>query len=555
MKKCSFIIYCIVSLIGSSLLAQSYPCYPHTHSHDAENNNCKGWAIGRAYGKSASTEECLASTAVSSSIDTIYFQQIGYVLGSVESGDIIYFGSGAEDHAAYVESISSQTETGINMSFVEGQGASPSTGTLYDAIHGTNGVTKRGNPTYIYRKKNLWKVHLENKFGDDSNEGDLKFGGATVESPYDSDVLGWNSNHEVEAIEDGSTVGGYVQRFKEWFRVNVGQKATTEQTTITIDFNSRYQIPEYQARFVNEYSITFRNEFVGVSGYPGSIQVDDTTRSSPFLKKIKKGDEIEGEALAQTINYIHYTFDEWSDGCQTASRLETAECDTIFTAKYTGKPESMYFYDLHVVGDVGDTLKLEWNTHPHDSVSYEVWRKVKPLGEPCGDPVKKATLAHGITTWKDQDYIITDGYTNDLVYYDVRSCYSIEDTYSDPEWVDAFAEMMEKRLDEKYSDDNAAIPESFDIAVFPNPFNPETTIEYCLKESAKVTLTIFDMLGRKIATLVDVGQQAGQYSIRWLAKDSAGNRVSSGMYFYHFRAVPKGNGDIFQKSGKLLLVK
>ncbi len=67
---------------------------------------------------------------------------------------------------------------------------------------------------------------------------------------------------------------------------------------------------------------------------------------------------------------------------------------------------------------------------------------------------------------------------------------------------------------------------------YPNPFNPETQISYSLSHTANVQLEIFDMLGRKIYTLQNGLQQAGNYHFQWTGIDQSGNPVSSGTYIY-----------------------
>ncbi len=90
-----------------------------------------------------------------------------------------------------------------------------------------------------------------------------------------------------------------------------------------------------------------------------------------------------------------------------------------------------------------------------------------------------------------------------------------------------------------------ALPSQFGLGQnYPNPFNPTTRIEFRLPASNKVTLSIFDMLGRKTATLVDEQLTAGAYSIEWNASGFA-----SGVYYYQLRA-----GD-FSQTKRLLLLR
>ncbi len=85
---------------------------------------------------------------------------------------------------------------------------------------------------------------------------------------------------------------------------------------------------------------------------------------------------------------------------------------------------------------------------------------------------------------------------------------------------------------------------------YPNPFNPTTTIQYRLKENVHVNVSIYNIRGQLIATLVDRLQSAGSYSVRWNALDQFGQRVASGMYLYRIQA-----GDKFIQTKKLLLMK
>jgi len=67
---------------------------------------------------------------------------------------------------------------------------------------------------------------------------------------------------------------------------------------------------------------------------------------------------------------------------------------------------------------------------------------------------------------------------------------------------------------------------------YPNPFNPSTLINYQLSNNSNVELTIYDVLGQKIKTLVDSIQNAGEHSVIWNAVNDSNNPVSSGIYFY-----------------------
>ncbi len=87
---------------------------------------------------------------------------------------------------------------------------------------------------------------------------------------------------------------------------------------------------------------------------------------------------------------------------------------------------------------------------------------------------------------------------------------------------------------------------------YPNPFNPTTTISYQLPVASDVKLEVFDILGKKVATLVNGRQAAGAYTYTWNA-----NAVASGVYFYRLQAGATNGASnaTFVETKKMMLVK
>ncbi len=94
-------------------------------------------------------------------------------------------------------------------------------------------------------------------------------------------------------------------------------------------------------------------------------------------------------------------------------------------------------------------------------------------------------------------------------------------------------------------------PAAFELANnYPNPFNPTTTIRYALPLSSDVELTVYNMVGQAVRTLVSEHQSAGRYSVEWDATNDSGHRLSSGLYFYHLQV-----GGQFHDIKRMLLLK
>jgi hypothetical protein len=95
------------------------------------------------------------------------------------------------------------------------------------------------------------------------------------------------------------------------------------------------------------------------------------------------------------------------------------------------------------------------------------------------------------------------------------------------------------------SDHPTSLPLDFGLSQnYPNPFNPATTISFSLPSKSFVSLKIFDLLGREVASIVSEEMSAGTFSRQWNAA-----KMSSGIYFYRLQA------GLFTETKRLLLLK
>ena len=97
---------------------------------------------------------------------------------------------------------------------------------------------------------------------------------------------------------------------------------------------------------------------------------------------------------------------------------------------------------------------------------------------------------------------------------------------------------------------DATIPQIFALHQnYPNPFNPTTSISYDLPKNEFVSINVFDLMGRKVKTLVNKEQIAGFRTVKWDATNNTGHPVSAGMYIYTIQAGG------FRQTRKMVLLK
>ncbi|NQV19382.1 MAG: T9SS type A sorting domain-containing protein, partial [Armatimonadetes bacterium] len=87
------------------------------------------------------------------------------------------------------------------------------------------------------------------------------------------------------------------------------------------------------------------------------------------------------------------------------------------------------------------------------------------------------------------------------------------------------------------------------IGNHPNPFNPTTTISFSLQNNSNVEISIYNIKGQKVKTLVNHKLTAGEHSVVWDGRDDNNQPVGSGVYFYKFKT------DNFEKTRKMILLR
>jgi hypothetical protein len=116
--------------------------------------------------------------------------------------------------------------------------------------------------------------------------------------------------------------------------------------------------------------------------------------------------------------------------------------------------------------------------------------------------------------------------------------------------IDLIGQWIDQGASLELSDDISTSPEKHTIYQnYPNPFNPNTTLSYILSEASFVNITVYNLEGKTIKTIVNSSQNAGLKKVQWNATNDKNEPVSAGLYIYTIQAKE------FMKTMKMMLLK
>jgi hypothetical protein len=171
-------------------------------------------------------------------------------------------------------------------------------------------------------------------------------------------------------------------------------------------------------------------------------------------------------------------------------------------------------------------IRLHWTTaselNNKGFIVYKQWQQGSLL--PCSDLIEGAG-----TTSEPQEYSFTDKTVQPNVLYTYQIADVEEGTNKETLHPPITIMATKKALQAK------EIPEAFALhANYPNPFNPETTIEFDVPVGTYnyTSLRIYDVSGKLVKTLIDEPMEPGYHSVIWDGKDDNGKSVNSGVYIY-----------------------
>ena len=358
---------------------------------------------------------------------------------------------------------------------------------------------------------------------------------------------------------------------------------------LTVSFDQSWEYPDWLSLAVNPYALT------GTAPGPVSVHfplhvsdrqvtVTDTFQLSAefFIPRvISITDIMEDQGGRVYISFLKSFFDHPGESNQmyTVFRRDMVDNapDWVVVGSGAGIGDGSYTYEVPTLrdstseGDGMTDFKVvasmnEGNFHSVPESGYSV-DNIAP-GVPQG--LMAVLLDEGIQiTWEmsvDEDFqyfmfekSADEAFTApemfemiDIAYLDLDYVLN-ESNYYRIAAVDhagnisAYSEVIDIAV---LSTNHDLIPEVFALHQnYPNPFNPTTTLRYDLPKEDHVIITIHDLMGRKIKSLVNSTQSPGYRSVRWNATNDFGDPVSAGMYIYTIQA-----GE-FRQTRKMVLLK
>ena len=181
-----------------------------------------------------------------------------------------------------------------------------------------------------------------------------------------------------------------------------------------------------------------------------------------------------------------------------------------------------------------NSVILNWDMSEAEDFQYFVLERTNEASA----GVEQSTISYELIdiTFEDVDLIRNVEYSYRLAAYDYAGNQS---GFTEPVIAILLA-----------TDQSDVIPEVFTLHQnYPNPFNPTTQIRYDLPENSYVSITIYDLMGKRVKSFVNSKQDPGYRSIHWNATNDLGQPVSAGMYIYTIQA-----GE-FRQTRKMVLLK
>lgn len=377
------------------------------------------------------------------------------------------------------------------------------------------------------------------------NDGQISVNGGNVDSGNTVNTVETNTVN-LGAVEP-QTSSGATYRWNDtegtsnksnWERIQ-GSKIDDMGQTQTITPTMVYDADngsQYVANLRQSYSLTFQGA--------NTIYINSVGKSSPTTEAVIEQNVINAAAGDYISNGIFYQFSNWTYSGGTATSTITPSASVTYTAQYTARaiPPTISFGTT-----IGQPVVINWTDNTNSNVTqYRIYRRIYQNGVWSTDAVI-ATVNSGVESYTDYDFNLGVWQQDILLEYGITAYYSVNSTWSQGGantrvYCTIGASMQSNDL--ALAKTESEIPAGYSISSYPNPFNPATTINYQLPKDGMVTIKVYDIIGKEVATLVNEQKSVGYYKV-----DFNASKLTSGVYICSIQASS------FNKSIKLILTK
>lgn len=426
-----------------------------------------------------------------------------------------------------------------------------------------------GHSVVVYKAEqdesdeDLWRLHIhDSNFPDDDDtyvQVDLDQDYYFYEEP--SNNIRFEGSHGLFLSDPVDGYISYSQVLKEHHTEGTNEDDPLEQISGLEDIGFMHTF------FSNEHGLTITDEMGNETSLQDGISTTDIPGSFPVVPLVGGEHDPIGYFLADVEYDVELNYSDNGEG-----KFQAFSADTIYSYRnYEGDPESPdrmrygnsfkvygndHQFDMEVInGDENEERMYalrDVNAAEEDSIDFNL-DDGGSLAVNNYNGAKQVDLELR-TYYSDEGYFLHEGIQLDGstgYKFEVQEWDNLEeqqvtmhiDTNMDGRYDES--ERLESTTTSGSMEDQPDRPEEFGLEQnYPNPFNAETTIQYSLPEETHVELAVYDILGRRVATLADERQEAGYHEVNFDASE-----LSTGTYIYEIRA-----GE-FSQSKQLLLVK
>ncbi len=357
------------------------------------------------------------------------------------------------------------------------------------------------------------------------------------------------SKLDPDEVDGDDLTGGYILKFDWiWTGDNLGWFESDEGSLYNYHYPKPDEISSEQVDYIQQYINNFENMMMSNNynepqGYPLWINIDsfvdyimlqelsknvDAYRLSTYIYKDKH--DMDHRLYAGPIWDINHGFGNCDYGYTWLTN------NWLLGYQATDDPIAFWWHKLWNDDGFEDAFSQRYTELRSSTLSLNhIYSIIDSVANYLGPAIdRNFTRWPTLGTYVWPNYYVFDTYAEEIEYLKSWTAERLQ-------WMDQ--EMLS-------AEDVSFTPKEFRLYdAYPNPFNPVTTVRYDLPKNSLVTITIYDMLGKKVKTLINQIQDAGHQYIIWDGTNTNGSSIGVGVYLYQIQI------EHYTQTKKMVLLK